>query len=105
MRGFPKHMNTKADYEYVMEHYPVEAKPHLTALVEGRNAWLPAKAAEIKLGEKGVESETQRVVELRDESGKAVIAQVQEELREDPNAVIFRLGFAVEDVEKALGKI
>jgi len=103
MRGFPKHLNTRADYEYVAGAFPAEKwQPHFQALLEQRSAWIPA--GELKEGEKVVESKSVRVAEVRDETGRTVLVRVREELRDDPNALIARLGFTVEEVEKALAE-
>jgi hypothetical protein len=103
MRGFPKHLNTRADYEYVAGAFPAEKwQPHFQSLLEQRSAWIPA--GELKEGEKVVESKSVRVAEVRDEIGRTVLVRVREEFRDDPNAVIVRLGFTVEEVEKALAE-
>jgi hypothetical protein len=101
MRGFPKHLNTKADYLYVKENFPPEqSRPAFQRLLDERFAWLPV--GPLKAGDKGLEDKTHRVVEMRDESGQNVTERVQEEYREDPNATIFRLGFTVEEVKEHL---
>jgi hypothetical protein len=101
MKGFPKHLNTRADYLYIKEHSSPELwRPRFQALLNERFSWLPA--GPLADGEPGNDDESHRVVEMRDETGQTVVSRVQEEYREDPNAVIFRLGFTVEEVEKAL---
>lgn len=99
MRGFPKHLNTREDYEYVAERYPVEARTQYQALLNNRKTWLPVGS--LKTGEKGVESKNLRMVEMCDELGKTV-DRVQEEYKDDPNALIARLGFTVKEVERAV---
>ena len=100
MKGFPKHLNTAADYDYIKEHFPVEqVQPHFQALLDSRLAWLPVKT--LGKGEAGKTNATNRVVEVKDEQN-VVTALIQEELKEDPNALIKRLGLTVEDVAKSL---
>ena len=101
MRGFPKHLNTRADYEYVRINFPPEQwRPAFQRLLDDRFSWLPS--GPLKDNEEGVEDKTHRVIEFRDENGKTAVERVQEEYREDPNAVIFRVGFRVEEVEEIL---
>ncbi len=100
MRGFPKHLSTRDDYLYVRENFPPEQwRPRFQALLDERFAWLPV--GPLAAGEPGIEDATHRVVEHTDER-EQVIERVQEEYREDPNAAIFRLGFAVAEVEGML---
>lgn len=101
MRGFPKHLNTRADYEHVMANFPAEQwRPRLQRLLDERFSWLPV--GPLGAGEPGLDDETHRVVEMQDEAGGAVIERIQEEYREDQNAVIFRLGFTVDEIEQIL---
>jgi hypothetical protein len=101
MRGFPKYLNTKTDYEYVKATFPPEQwRPRFQALLDERFAWLPV--GPLADGQPGVEDETHRVLVNPAETGQNVPVRVQEEYREDPNATIFRLGFTVEEVTQIL---
>jgi len=90
MKGFPKHLNTRADYEYVRDNFPAEQwGPAWQSLLDTRFSWLPASGAEPK------------GIELREvEQDGQVVGQ--EAWVEDKNAKIFRLGFTVAEVQKAL---
>jgi len=100
MRGFPKHLNTRADYEYVKANFPPEQwRPWFQRLLDERFSWLPVGS--LAEGEQGVEDETHRVVEHVDGSGQ-VVERIQEHWVDDPNATIFRMGFTVEEVENLL---
>jgi len=89
MRGFPKHLNTRFDYEYVKNEFPASQwKPAWQGLLDTRFSWLPATGKET--------AETP----LRDvEADGQVVGQ--EAWVEDPNAKIFRLGFTVAEVAAA----
>jgi len=101
MRGFPKHLNTRADYEYVRAAFPPEQwRPAFQRLLDERWSWLPC--GPLSASDQGVTDQSHRVVEIYDDAGRTLVSRVQEEYREDPNAVIFRLGFTVEEVEKLL---
>ena len=103
MKGFPRHLNTKDDYQFVTANFPPDQwRPRVQALIDERFSWLPAGA--LAEGVPGLEDETHRVVEMRDDTGQHVIERVQEEYREDPNAVIFRLGFTVDEVTALLAE-
>jgi hypothetical protein len=101
MKGFPGYLNTRADYEYVRDNFPPEQwRSRFQALLDERFSWLPV--GPLAEGAPGVEDASHRVVEHYDGTGQAVVSRVQEEFREDPAALIFRLGFTVEEVEDAL---
>lgn len=86
MRDFPKHLNTKLDYLHVRDKFPQNQwLPHFQALLDTRFAWLPGEPFE-------TEDATHRI--LREDE-----MVTYEEYREDPNALIFRLGFAAAEVE------
>lgn len=101
MRGFPKHLNSKQDYLYVIQEFPPEQwLPRLQSLLYERFAWLPT--GKLADGDNGVTDDTHRVIEMHDETGQVVVERVQEHYIEDPNATIFRLGFTVEEVQAIL---
>jgi hypothetical protein len=99
MRGFPKHLNTKADYEYVRTKFSEEQwGPAWQALQDSRFVW--ETTGIVALEKDGKTDDTHRTIAAQDEDGKAEFHQ--QELTEDKNARLFRLGFTVEDVEKVL---
>jgi len=97
--GHPAHLNTKYDYEYVRKHFPeAKWKPAWQALLDTKDAWL--MTSPLKAKEAGVTDATHKVVEVETMDGK--IERYQCELKEDPNALVFRKGFKVAEVEAVL---
>ena len=98
MKGKPKHLNSKEDYLYAREHYEESFwRPQFQALLDGRWCWY--YVSDLESAEAGVTDDTHKVVEMTNsgESGETKYAQY--ELRENPTAKIFRIGFTVEEVE------
>ena len=99
MIGYPKHLNTKADYEYIREHFPKEKwQPHFQKLLDTKDNFFAVKT----LGEKdaGIESKTKKVVEQ--ENGDGILERVQLVKKTDPNSKLLKIGFSVADIESAL---
>lgn len=93
MRGFPKHLNSKEDYEFIKAHFPKEQwKPAFELLLKSRKEWF-------NLGEttEGVNDETHKVVEDK-ENGK----KYQFELKDNPSCTMYRIGYTEEEVKKIL---
>lgn len=94
MRGYPKHLNTRADYEYVRTHFPKEMwKEDFGALIATEKEWY-------NIGEVegiGVEDDTHKVV--IDEKGKK---KYQYEYKINPNAKIHKLRYTTEEIEAIL---
>lgn len=109
MYGVPKHFNTLQDIKNSMAVEPEGTKAKLKELLANRFLWLEVE--ELKDGEDGITDETHKVVEMpepkvkygTDDSGEEVLKRYQFELREDPNAHIFRLGATVEYIESLIG--
>ena len=91
MRGFPKHLNSKQDYLNCLSDYPAETKVELQRLLDSRFVWQDTAIIE----NEGITDDTHRVIETED-------GKIQQELVEDINAEIFRLGFTVEEVEELI---
>ncbi len=91
MRGFPKHLNSKQDYLNCLSDYPAETKAELQRLLDSRFVWQDTAIIE----NEGITDDTHRVIETED-------GKIQQELVEDTNAEIFRLGFTVEEVEELI---
>lgn len=94
MRGFPKHINTKADLVNVSSLYPTEAAAYQKQLMDNRFVWqdggVVAKDEVVK------ESATLKVVENKTEAG--VIERRKLVLVEDQTAQFFKLGLTVAEV-------
>ena len=107
MRGFPKYTDiaTQYDVENLKLTFPKETKKFLETLMDDRFIWVTTGELENK--ESGITDETHRVIEVvenepgpsDDEATISVIHYAQQELQEDPNARIFRMGYTLEDVE------
>lgn len=91
MRGFPKHLNSKQDYLNCLSDYPTETKAELQRLLDSRFVWQDTAIIE----NEGITDDAHRVIETED-------GKIQQELVEDVNAEIFRLGFTVEEVEELI---
>lgn len=95
MKGLPKSLNSKSDYMYVYNHMNENYyKPIFKALLDSKDAWFFVEELKDK---NGIVDDTHKVVE--DEENKTFS---QYELRENPNAKIFRLGFTVEEVQEII---
>lgn len=92
MRGFPKHLNSKQDYVNCLELFPTETKAELQRLLDDRFVWVDTAILD---GTTGTMDSTHRVIESED-------GLIQQELKEDTNAKLFRLGFTVSEVEEIL---
>lgn len=107
MRNFPKHLNSKADYEYIRGRFP-RAKwlPYWKALLNHQE-WFVTGALENKAS--GIEDATHRIREditpaMMSADGKEKVSYTQEELRDNPAHPFFALGFTQEEVEEALAE-
>ena len=103
MRGAAKHFNTLADVENSMVVDKEGTKPLLRRLKEGRFVWVDL--GPLAAGASGLTDDTHKVMNV---GGMDVAAQGctiephQFELREDPNAWLFRLGLTVEKIDAYL---
>jgi hypothetical protein len=100
MKGFPKHLNTRADYEYVRDNFPASLwQPVWQRLLDERYCWQISDT--LADGDEGIEDATHRV-QVEENDGTGVTPRYQMELVEDVNAALFRLGFTVAEVSDAL---
>lgn len=96
MQGFPKYLNSKADYLYIRDNFPKDKwQPFFQSLLDDHIQWFNTG----EIAGEGVTDDTHKVVanEMNGETHK-----YQYELKEDVNCVLYRLGFTVEEVEKLL---
>ena len=100
MRGFPKHLNSKADYEYVKENFlDAEWRPAWQALLDGQKVWVATD--QIDAEEDGTVDDTHKVVPgSMDPETPATFLQL--ELQADDHCKLLRLGFTADEVEAAL---
>ena len=88
LKGLPKHLNTKQDYLYLIDNYTEEYwKPAFQNLLDTRYEWFAIDEDEY----------------IEDENHKAIIDEENDrinyfEYRENENALIYKLGFTVDEV-------
>lgn len=102
MRGFPATLSSKGDYIYVKDNFPDEQwKPEWQALLDSCKDWFNVGETTKK---KGKTDETHKVVEQEpmEEGGTTIYYQF--ELKENPTAKLFQIGFTAEEVEAALAE-
>lgn len=100
MEGYPKHLNTRADYELVIATFPREKwVPQLQAMLAERLQWF--NLGKLETEDAGLEDATHKIVTM-DMMGES--ERYQYELREDPNCDLLRLGLTVEQVETWLAE-
>ena len=98
MRGFPKHLNSKADYEYIRSNFDESQwKPCWQELLDNKYQWFSTGNVE-KGG--GTTDATHKVITSKDMDGNDVYTQY--EYRENPLCDMNRLGFTEEEVKAAL---
>jgi len=91
MRGFPKVLNSKQDYLNCLKDFPDETKADLQRLLDTRYSFFDVAV----IANEGLNDDTHRVVSSDDD-------KIQQELKENPNAEIFRKGFTVQEVEEKI---
>ena len=91
MKGFPTHINTKADVLYLLQEYPEQMKAKLRDWLDNRYSWY--STGDLADGAAGIEDSTHRVID----SGDGV--KSQQELREDTTSTLFRVGLSVAEAE------
>lgn len=99
MQGFPKHLNSKFDYEYVRNNFPKEQwAPLFEELLAGQKTWICA--AELTDGATGITDETHKVIESTDTAGATT--KYQYEYVDDTNCEMIRLGYTTEEINSIL---
>lgn len=100
MVGFPKALNSKFDYEFIRENFPIEKwRPAFQDLLDERMQWF--NMGKIDSPEKGITDKTHKVIE-NPASDDRPAEYYQYELREDPACKMFRLGFTADEVNEVL---
>lgn len=99
MNGYPKNLNSKSDYLYVMQNFPKEQwERGVKDLLESESDWFFDH--ELAEGEAGVTDATHKVVENQDTSGKTTRSQFV--WKSNPDAKMYKLGFTKEELERFL---
>lgn len=102
MKGFPKNLNTKADYMYVKANFHKSLwKPEFEKLLETTHMWIEDK----ELGENEVAQlgDNYKVVEIQKEGSEETI-RVQFKNIPNPNCKMKRLGFTEKEIKKFLAE-
>ena len=101
MRGFPKYtdISTKYDVENLKLQFPKQTKKFLETLKNDRYIWVTTN--ELENNEDGTTDDEHRVLPVYgDENNpETITGYIQQELQEDSNARIFRMGYSLDEVE------
>lgn len=102
MRGYPKFLNTKEDYEYVRKNFPKEQwEQDFKALLDTQREWFFVK--ELAEGEIGLSDDTHKIeVEHSEMSNDSKSHSYQYELRYNPQCLMARIGYTEEEVKAIL---
>lgn len=100
MEGYPKYLNTKADYIYVKNNFLCENwKPDFQRLLDDRLSWInQGLTTEVE----GITDETHKVIENKAMGNEEETQYFQFEYTKDVGCKLFRLGFTVAEVEEIL---
>lgn len=101
MKGLPKTLNDKHDYLYAKDNFPEDYwRPEFQHLLDSRFCWYFVE--NLSRADSGITDDTHKVVENHSTGEQEETTYAQYELRENPNAKIFRIGFTVAEVEEIL---
>lgn len=101
MIGFPRWINTYQDVLNLIEAgYYSEIASFLQTLLDSRMVW--KDLWRLDDGASGIESDMYRVVERVSVEDPTTIERWQQELVEDENCRLYRLGMSVEDAERLI---
>ena len=96
MKGYPKFLSSKADYEYVRNHFSKEEwLPDFQGLLDSSRDWF--FVSELSSETEGVEDDTHKVV--KDEQQNKIY---QYELQLNPTCKLLRLGFTEDEVKNII---
>ena len=103
MRDFPKHLNTKDDYMYVLNHFPKEkVLPLFKNLLDTMKDWFFVR--ELGQQESVADTPTMKIIATENNETKEITYAVYE-LQENPQCKLYRLGFSVEEVKTIINKM
>ena len=100
MKGMPKHWNTKKDVMVSLDHSPDQTKAYLQTFVDGIEKWMTDR--KLDEGESGIEDDTHKIKEIKDEETGEVVERYQLEWKEDPNCKLYRLGFTKDEAQSVI---
>lgn len=98
MRGYPKSLNTKNDYLYVIENFPKEKWiGDIQGLLDSAYDWFFEK--DINEADSGIEDDTHKVV-ISENDGKETKSQYVKKL--NPLCKMIRLGFTEDEIRRII---
>ncbi|MCD8364701.1 MAG: hypothetical protein LUC83_02580 [Clostridiales bacterium] len=102
MRGYPKKLNTMADYEYVRANFPEEQwRQDWQTLLDSMKDWVPT--GEVESADDGIVDDTHKITEQSDaDAGSESVTYIQWELQTIPTCKLLRIGFTEEYVTSIL---
>lgn len=103
MKGYPKTLHTREDYEYVRINFPKSQwEKDFQFLLDSLYEWFFVK--ELLDGEEGIVDDTHKVEvqEADEEQGIEKTTRYQFEWRLNPNCKLIELGYTVEQVQQYL---
>ena len=109
MRGYPKNLNTKFDYQYVIAQFTdtpsnkAAVVRDLKDLLDSAQGWFFVKKLENEAA--GVNDDTHMVVEEKEDMNSENVTYAQYELRDNPTAKIFSIGYTKAEVEKLIADL
>ena len=103
IKGYPKYLNTKADYLYVKYNFPKEKwLPDFQALLDNRIKWM--SNGKLNSLEDGIIDKIHKVETLERTDDK-LVEYYQYEYKADPNCKMERLGFTVKEIQQIIKDI
>jgi len=100
MRGFPKHINTKEDVEFLLDKYPKKTKTFLKWKLAEVKQWLVVE--KLKDDDNGKTDEQHKIVEVKDEKSGEVTERYQYKYKDDPNCQLFKLDLTVDEANEMI---
>lgn len=102
MKGYPKHLNTREDYEYVRANFPRKKWEKDFKNLLNTEAWYAVGTYDTK---EGLAEDATHKVEgstTTNENGEEVTTYGYYELKDNPLAKIYRIGYTKEEVQAVL---
>lgn len=98
MKGYPKNLNTKEDYEFVRNNFPKEEwAQDFQNLLDTQYDWYFEK--ELGVDEEGLTDDTHKVVESEQDG---VVTRAQYEWKYNPFCKLARIGYTKQEVQDIL---
>lgn len=101
MRGFPKHLNTKEDYEYIRQHFPKDLwKREYQSLLDTHYGWFFDRVLE--KDEEGLTDGTHKVETAQLEMEGHDTIHYQYVFRANPESKLLKIGYSEDEVKAIL---